>query len=727
MCLRVSRWAGLRQAVSERRQAPDDRTADSNVRSYGVECFALAWLAGLLSAFLHLPIWAAAIPAGTAAVLLLLRVIRRKLRITAAICVCAGLCAGMLCFGHYERTVKTPLCAMDGTECVCTGTVTAGTALAGDRARYTLRTELDGRRVTIEWYAEAGVPHLKTGDRVTLDAKLTRITSDYRYHTESYQAGLGRYLRIYEAELLDLHEDTGFSLSRSLQGYRAYISGIVRKTLPAEESALLCAMLFGDTSFLSEAASSALYRTGIGHITAVSGLHLIFFGSLILWLLRKLRCSARLCFFGTMAAVLLFALTVDPSVSVWRAAFMLMLSVSAGLFGRYPDCLRSLCLAAFACTVFTPYVIGSVSFWLSVSGVFGIGIAAPYMTAHLRCPKLLRHFLSLCCVSAAVFPASVLLCGETSLLSPVCNLLILPFSAAALYLGFSLILTGGLTAFLLPIAGLLCRITNTLAQAAAALPMSHLTVTDTGVRLAVIVHTVMMLALLALKTPRKRLCAAALSGALILGVQLAMLRYRAEHELRIAVLGAEKQAALVISSGGQTVIADLTGAVRSPQYVQTYLRQADITRVDALLLANMKNAAAYQAHLQTVQIGAVCVQEGLAWRSGAEICGVPASFLGDEETVMFVAGDCVVRCSDGLLTVRCGGITVAVLSAKAEEPQTANVVIRYGGVPEITDTCAIRLLPAAGADLADGDTFVGNNVLLRIGETDLAAVEYLKN
>ena len=68
---------------------------------------------------------------------------------------------------------------------------------------------------------------------MTLSAAFTRIRADYRFHTQSYQAGLGRYLRIYDADVLETRADKGFSLRRTLRDYRAYITEILRKRLPA--------------------------------------------------------------------------------------------------------------------------------------------------------------------------------------------------------------------------------------------------------------------------------------------------------------------------------------------------------------------------------------------------------------------------------------------------------------------------------------------------------------
>lgn len=684
--------------------------AGSNVRGACAECFTLAWVAGMLSAFLHASAYVLpCIAAGFGILAALKKLPRGKALLPLIVCVCLGLCGGMLRWTLYDRTMKQPLCALDQSAAVCTGYITETEQYASDRMRYTLRTTLAGRRVSVDWYAGSDVPRLRIGDRVTLDASLTRIPADYRYHTQSYQAGLGRYLRIYDADVLEIRADTGFSLLRTLRDYRGYITGIMQRQLPADESALLYAMLYGDTAFLSDGASSALYQTGIGHITAVSGLHLVFFGALIMRILKRLRFSSRQIFLGTAVTILLFTLTVDASVSVVRAGAMLLLSLGAGLVGRYGDALRSLCLVMFACTALSPYVIGSVSFWLSVSGTFGICVAAPYMTKNLAGPRILRHFAELCVVAVSVFPVSVLLLGESSLLSPVCNLLIVPLGMAALYLGFSLVLTGGLTAFLLPLAGLLCRLVLVIAQAAARLPFSHLTLPETAVQYTVAGGAVLLLLLLGLRVRPLKIGAAASAVMLVLALMTGAARMQAAKELRVAVLGAEKQAVLVVSCEGHVIIADLSGAVRNPQYVRRYCNDMGISHADALILPTGRNAAAYQECLSTITIGAVWLQTDMPFRVDGTICGAVPAPAADGKVVL-ESGVLTVTCEKGALTAEYRGQTLAAVPAGAEV-QTADAVVRWGNPTDAADICAVHLTPAED----------GNNVLLRLSEGGVRA------
>lgn len=661
---------------------------------HAADCFAAAWLAGLLSAFLGYVIPALLIT-GTGIVMLRCRIHRRML--TAAV---IGMLLGMTLWTGYDRLVKQPVCALSGTDAVCTGRITDAEHMTGDRFRYTLRTKIAGHRMSLDWYADSRVPVLQIGDTVTLDAGLSVIEPDYRHHTAAVLAGQGRYLRIYRAELLDTAPGGArFDLHRLLHAYRTNIRQRIFSRLNSEEAGMLCAMLFGDKSVLTDETALALYRSGIGHITAVSGLHLVFFCTVIEWIMKRLQCPAQLIFWLMLPAIALFIMLVDSSVSVYRAAFMVLLSRAGVLFRRHPSTMRSLALAAVVCTACSPYVIGSASFWLSVSGVLGIGVVAPAVEKR-RKRHTLSALLSLICVSVTVFPASMLLSGESSLLSPLCNLLILPMSVLALLLGFVYLLTGGVMHFLLPVCGLLCKMVRVLAETAGRLPFSHLDAAEPAVRVVAVLCAAILVVMLLLRVKPKMLgIAVCCTGILLLGGSvIASLHTRSQ--LRIAVLGQPKQAAAVISCGGSAVIADLTGNIHNAQFVRRYCTDAGIDSAEVLLLSAGRNAAAYQAALSDCIVKNVMLCEPFLWRESAGVLGCEPVLCTSEQTVG-TAHFTVQRSGDILTVTAENGLTVRFLPDTAETPSDADVTVRYGGSsPHPEDKSAVCINPAAeGNDL----------------------------
>ncbi len=83
--------------------------------------------------------------------------------------------------------------------------------------------------------------------------------------------------------------DDKFSLVRILRDYRNYVTDFITSYLPEDESALLTGILFGDKSLISDDDDELFYRTGIGHVMAVSGLHLVLFCSIFSFVFDKMK------------------------------------------------------------------------------------------------------------------------------------------------------------------------------------------------------------------------------------------------------------------------------------------------------------------------------------------------------------------------------------------------------------------------------------------------------
>lgn len=600
---------------------------------------------------------------------------------------------------YYISQIRTPLRMLDGTTCTLTAKITDVRLTSSNSIQYTLSSRYQNIPFRADWYADGSLSRIEIGDTVLLEAELSALSSDYVSHAAEYGAGIGSYLRVRKAKLLGITDHPAFSWKRILRKYRDRITTIIHRQLPESDAAFLLAMLFGETRTLSDEVSAALYQTGIGHITAVSGLHLMFFCTLLSSILRRLSASPKERFLIHCAAVLVFSVMVDSAVSVARAGVMFLLAQAAALFGRYSDTMRALCIAVIGCTVCTPYVIASASFWLSVSGVIGIGIFAPWMTEKLpdslkQIPAF-RQLSELFCVSIAVFPASILFCGESSLLSPFCNLVILPLSTIALFLALLTVCTGGLTAFLLPIAGILCRMATRLAGYAAKIPYSHLQTNSKAMTAALLAGTgFVLLIILSTKNRKHTACAILCCGA-VLSAQLAFSRISAHSQLRIAALGKSQDCILVISADGRTLVADFSGNPRDVKYVAQYLSN-DCFRTSEIdyLYCRPASAAAFSQTIPDAK--AVCFSEPSTLRSNLRICGTIPD-VSPQQPVRLTIGGAEILLHPKEAEIRWKHQTIRILPADSENPVSADAVIRYGGFANTEDTCRIRLCTADDA------------------------------
>ena len=138
---------------------------------------------------------------------------------------------------------------------------------------------------------------------------------------------------------------------------------------------LLRAMLWGDKSGLSAADLEAFRYSGVGHILALSGLHVSFFAAVFMYLIPAGKPRLRA---GLTALFLLFYCGVAAfPASLVRASFMLLCLLGAQVFQRRPDTLCSLSFAALIILLFDPEALFEVGFQLSFAAVAGIAALRP--------------------------------------------------------------------------------------------------------------------------------------------------------------------------------------------------------------------------------------------------------------------------------------------------------------------------------------------------------------
>ena len=204
---------------------------------------------------------------------------------------------------------------------------------------------------------------------------------------------------------------------------------------PADTAAFHKALLTGDKTELYRdlALHTALSRSGLMHVVAVSGMHVSFLVGFLYLLLPNKRLLA----VAASPFLLLFAALTGFTPSVCRAVFMQLVLLLAPLVKREADSPTSLALAMALLLCINPCSAGSVSLQLSFACTAGILLCADSLlgrfTALLPKKGLLRKLLyapiSAIATSFAamllVLPLTAIHFGSVSLVSPLTNALCL--------------------------------------------------------------------------------------------------------------------------------------------------------------------------------------------------------------------------------------------------------------------------------------------------------------
>ncbi len=290
-----------------------------------------------------------------------------------------------------------------GSEVEMSGRI-ASSVRVGDRsARFTLDdVESGGRRwkgtvavsvVLSNWRAEFEPPPLEQGRRVRLRGLLRPPPpkgnpSDFGYGAFLVGKGTWATMRVKAPEeaadsLSDLVvlPTSASLLDRVVVAVRSHVEATLGQFVPNEEPrALLRALLLGERHAIADETREQFARTGLLHLLAVSGLHVLLVGMLLHDLLRPFLLRIGLRFRAmeasraavTIAILCVYALVTGGSDSVWRAVLMATLAVVGRAFQKPSAGTNALAVAVLVLLVLRPTRVFGVGFQLSFAAVLGL-------------------------------------------------------------------------------------------------------------------------------------------------------------------------------------------------------------------------------------------------------------------------------------------------------------------------------------------------------------------
>lgn len=517
-----------------------------------------------------------------------------------------GLSAGLLWLCAYTALFHTGAEALAGSE----ETVEAVAADWPRETAYGCSVAVrvcpeEGGSVKTQLYLAAGkdgsLPALRPGDRLTFSGRFRLADTVAGEESEYYHA---------RGITLIAYADGGATAvirpERIPPRYwPAWIAKAlkdsVRRCFPDSAAPLAAALITGDRSGLPGALYSALRRSGIAHVVAVSGLHVSVLSGLLAVLLGRRRHSA----VAGILLVFFFAAVAGDSPSVLRAAFMQSMLLLAPLLGRENDTPTSLCAILLLLLVHNPYAAASVSLQLSFAAVAGICLFTGRLWERwdgklprkgLGCKALRFAAASLATTLGAVVfttPLSAYYFGSLSLIAPVTNLLTL-WAVSGAFLG----------ALAVALLGLLFPAAAALAAWAAALPvwylqkmaelLSRLPFASVGtdsiyLRLWLLLGYALLLLWLFWRGEQKRMLLPVGAGGLCLCAALLLTAAsRTSGRLSVSVLDVGQGQSVVLYSQGRCALVDCGGSGLSDpgDTAADYLQSLGTARLDLLVLTH---------------------------------------------------------------------------------------------------------------------------------------------
>lgn len=482
--------------------------------------------------------------------------------------------------------------------------------------------------------------------------------------------------------------------------YRQKVTEFINRNLPKAQSSMLCGMLFGDKSGMDENDKTLFYRTGIGHVMAVSGLHLVLFCGIFSFIFDKIKLGRikRFVFLEILMAV--FAISSGLSDSVLRASLMMTLLNLAPLFFRKADTLNSIGAAFIILTLINPFSITNPSLVLSVTGTFGAGVFAPFLTKNMKentfIKRQFKNAVYMCLVSLAVTPFSLIFFGESSFVSPVANVFLTPLCIAALFLAIIVSLTLYINpVFLIKAAGALCELVMLCVRFIGKLKFSGM---NFGSEIKYISAAVVLLCAVVFLTfrTRKSLVISVIASAVGFVVFSSVNTFVNSDKLSIALLGDKGIDVIAVVKGGHADIIDISGRKKNPDYALKFLQQNNISSVDSIIIKSnpLQAMSAYDNGFELVDTDSVILPEDTFIRDDMTVCGEKPefsdfeNFAGEWENIRIQINDTRIFIKYGDFEFVCDSVcndTEAMVYAEYENifnPPKARALI----VPEYENT-----------------------------------------
>ncbi|AQA06571.1 competence protein [Mycobacterium sp. MS1601] len=249
------------------------------------------------------------------------------------------------------------------------------------------------------------------------------------------------------------------AVQRGAQHLRSLLAESARAVLPADQAALLPALVLGDTSVLPQNIVADFRTAGLTHLTAVSGANVTIVCGAVL--LSAAIVGPRIAVMLAALMLVAFVVVVQPTASVLRAAVMGAITLVAVVSARRRQAIPALAATVVGLLAVAPQLAVDIGFALSVSATAALVVLAPLWSRRLVARGWPKPVADALCVALAAqlvtAPLIAGLSGSLSLVSVAANVLVAPVIAPITVLGTA---AAALAPVVPSAAGLLIRFTG---------------------------------------------------------------------------------------------------------------------------------------------------------------------------------------------------------------------------------------------------------------------------
>lgn len=283
--------------------------------------------------------------------------------------------------------------------------------------------------------------HIKIGNRVKLSGE-AKVFQDARnpgdFDQKFYYQKQGIHVFVWADEAV-IQDQKQYRIREHLAQIRAKWKALLIDRLGDYYGNSMSAILLGDKSELDSELKELYQKSGIGHILAISGLHMSFLGIGLYKLLRRAGLNFGIAGSLGICFLLAYTLMIGCGVSSLRALVMFIVRMGADITGRNYDMPTSLALAAAVIVAWQPLYLLDAGFLLSFGALLGIIAVNPCLEycfiRDKKKKKWMQSVLASLSINLTLLPVMLYFYFEFPLYSVILNLLVIPMMSLLLGAG----------------------------------------------------------------------------------------------------------------------------------------------------------------------------------------------------------------------------------------------------------------------------------------------------
>jgi len=604
---------------------------------------------------------------------------KNRLIYARAMIILIGFLIGSFWLVMFESLIYVPAIDLSGREAAETFEV-LDYPMRSSRSSRIFAKDGGGHKINLRLYDDVDV---KPGDRLTVHVRfsLPQAVRDFDFLT--YYRAKGIYIDAEQIGEIAVESSGNVSLKYLPAAARKAINEKLDRLFDAIELGFVKALMTGDRSDLPRSAQFALTGAGLSHIISVSGMHVVFLVSMLLFVFKRQKTAATVA----VPVMLFFVAMTGSAPSAIRALVMQTILLAAKIAGREEDPVTSLSAAILVLLIINPFCIMDIGLQLSFLATLGMILFSPRLQMKIysaipgkrrRNPVIKFLVNALCATISAnaltMFPV-LWYFGRLSLISPLSNLMSLWMVSLVFYLCTICVV---LAFVWLPAAEFIAipislgvRYINRIASISARIPYAVLDVKNPFIFIWIIfIAFLSLLCIFNRKNMRLARVAALLAattfGCSVILSELDML----DGDMTIALLDVGQGQSIVAMSGAYTVMIDC-GGNRYPgagNIAAEYLLNKNRQKIDMIILTHT-----HSDHINGIK--------ELSENVDIEYAAIPATIASQETANTLAEYGIKVLAVDDNYLIDMAGCSIKVfrpIVKKSNEEETMCVMLSAG-------------------------------------------------